>query len=188
MAYSDIEAFCAAYGPSLCPAVLSNEERSITSSRAPRVINLCAYGDNAPRAWLEAQISAANLEFEKRMTPYAISSLAAALLADFGGLRVTEVLLFFAKLRAGHYGKFYGAVDGIDIAAKFQAFSKWLSRRRSEIMVEAERELKKKEDEAHASRSVSREVFERMVSAGFDPSACRLCSTRDCMMCIEKYK
>lgn len=185
--YSNIGSFGEAFGPSLCSKVLESEERAIMSESAPRVIDLAFYGDNAPRAWIEAQISAANIEFGKRMTPYAISSLAASLVADFGGLLVTEVLLFFAKLRAGHYGKFYGAVDGIDLAAKFQTFSRWLMKRRAELSEVARRKEEKAEAERHAAQAITREEFDSMLLNGFDPKSCRACADRDCRACADRF-
>lgn len=186
--YSDITAFGEVFGPSMCGIVLSNEDRAIMSEKSPRIIDLSAYSKSAPLVWMKAQFFSLNIDAgDGRMTPKEIDATSRSLIAEYAGLRVTDFLLFFAKLRAGHYGKFYGSVDGISIATSFQKFVRWLNERRADIIARRDLEAVRLEEELHARRAVSRPDFEKMVSSGFSIESCQKCNSRNCVECKMKY-
>lgn len=48
--------------------------------------------------------------------------LSRLILAEYPQLKVTELLLFFHRLKCGRYGRFYGTVDALFIASALLSF------------------------------------------------------------------
>ncbi|MCC8144550.1 MAG: hypothetical protein LUD02_04625 [Tannerellaceae bacterium] len=49
--------------------------------------------------------------------------LAALILAEYPVLKVSELLLFFHRLKCGRYGRFYGSVDALFISSALLSFT-----------------------------------------------------------------
>lgn len=112
---------------------------------APRLLGLrFAYGDNAPIEWLSYQIIDLNRYSNcKMMTDYQVKSLAQTIYKDYYYLNLTEVMLFFGKVKAAEYGQlFYGAVDPIPLMGALKQFAE----ERAEIV------RKHEDEEAWAAR------------------------------------
>lgn len=96
---------------------------------APELVLLdAAYGKNAAVVWLMAQLHAVG-EFagvREKMDEMQTMELARVIRAEYGYLTVTEMMYFFFNLKAGKYGKFYGAVDPMVIT---EALGKFLDER-----------------------------------------------------------
>lgn len=56
--------------------------------------------------------------------------LSAIILTEYSGLKVTEVLLFFHRVKCGRYGRFYGMVDAMFITSALLTF---MDERRTEL-------------------------------------------------------
>lgn len=83
-----------------------------------------AYGRHVAESWLELQIIDLG-EFagcKEKLTTSQLAELSAMLLDEYGYLKMTEFMLFFQQLKRGHYGKFYGAVDPMQITAAMREF------------------------------------------------------------------
>lgn len=112
---------------------------------APRLSHMrFTYGESAPIEWLSYQIIDLNRFANCRsMTDHQVNELAYIIAKDYYFLKLTEVMLFFHKLKSGEYGKiFYSAVDPMDILTALRKFAE----ERVEIV------RKQEDDEARAER------------------------------------
>ena len=83
-----------------------------------------AYGGGTARSWLFVQISDL-MEFsgcKGKLSVKQIEELANIILTEYGYLKLTEMMDFFRKFKAGSYGKFYGTVDPMVITCALREF------------------------------------------------------------------
>lgn len=108
-------------------------------------------------AWLFAQLGYLNemVGPERAMSEVQIYDLANTLYNEYNLFKFTEYMLFFHRLKAGYYGKFYGSVDPLQIAVAFREFAKGRNEEISRI--EATRKQEKKEEFV-----ITREVYEQL--------------------------
>lgn len=84
-----------------------------------------AYGKNFAAIWLVPQIDNLTLfTGAKNITEQQHEELAKIISTEYGYLKVTELLLFFHRFKAGHYGRFYGSVDPMVITCALRDFIK----------------------------------------------------------------
>lgn len=104
------------------------------------------YGTNAPIMWLAAQLyDLCEYTGARKMDAAQIEAASRTLYAEAYYMTLAEWQLFFARSKAGRYGKFYGVVDAMALGA-------WLQ------------EFKRERDTAH-ERRIRRENVER-INAG----------------------
>ena len=123
-----------------------------------------AYGGKFPEQWLYPQIAdlalftgAANINKEQ------MRSLASVIATEYHYLKVTEILIFFHRFKAGHYGRFYGSVDPMVITCALREFIK----DRNLFIEQYERELqnaKREQEQMKLQPTVTREEYEAMKS------------------------
>ena len=63
--------------------------------------------------------------------------------------KVTHVMQFLTKLKAGTYGKFYGAVDPIQIATAMRAYEEYRRDRNHQYWLKQDAERRRAEEERH---------------------------------------
>lgn len=82
------------------------------------------FGDDARDNWLDIQITelAAFSGCKDKLTDHQIQSLIDIVAEEYHYLKVTEIMYFFRKFKAGEYGKFYGAVDPLTITCALKEF------------------------------------------------------------------
>lgn len=118
---------------------------------APRLSHLgFAYGKSAPIEWLSYQIIDLNRYANcKPMTDYQVKSLAQTIFKEYYYLKLTEVMMFFSKVKSAEYGQlFFGAVDPIPLMGALNKFAE----ERAEI-------VRKQEDkDARVEREREREA------------------------------
>lgn len=84
-----------------------------------------AYGPNAPTMWLIAQLyDLCEYTGAKKMDAQQASMVAEVIAQEYGYLKVSELLLFFFRFKAGNYGRFFGAVDPMVITTALREFMK----------------------------------------------------------------
>lgn len=92
---------------------------------APTLANLrVEYGEKLAESWLEIQLQDLS-EFsgcKDKLSIEQIEQTARVINVEFYYLKVTELMLFFFRFKAGKYGRFYGAVDGLVITTALQDF------------------------------------------------------------------
>ena len=112
----------------------------------PSINDLCiTYGKNFAAIWLVPQIDNLTLfTGAKNITEQQHEELSKIIAAEYGYLKVTELLLFFHRFKAGHYGRFYGSVDPMVITCALHDFIK----ERNIFIDQYEREKKEREAES----------------------------------------
>lgn len=83
-----------------------------------------AFGNSARDTWLDIQLTelAAFSGCKDKMTDHQVQALIDIISEEYSYLKVTELMYFFRKFKAGEYGKFYGAVDPITITCALKEF------------------------------------------------------------------
>ena len=109
-----------------------------------------AYGKSAPIEWLSYQIIDLNRYANcKMMTDYQVKSLAHTIYKEYYFLKLTEVMLFFHKVKSAEYGQlFFGAVDPIPLMVALKKFAE----ERAEVVRKKENEEARAERERNANR------------------------------------
>lgn len=115
----------------------------------PTLAQLKAYGSKTASVWLMAHL--VNLsEFcgcRDKLTGGVVEELADIIAGEWYYLKVTELMLYFYKFKAGYYGKFYGAVDPLVITTSLREFvterNEAISRKDAEQAIERLKEHQK---------------------------------------------
>ena len=147
------DAFCEVYSPSLQKAVAKNEERAIMGT-APMLCTLdAAYGNGSAVVWLIPQLHdlCAAVGVKTKLDDNQLKQLAQMIRNEFGYLKATEVMLFLLRVKAGHYGEFYGSVD---IQRIMRALRGKFAEERAAVIAKyesAERDLKRQQWAADAA-------------------------------------
>lgn len=93
--------------------------------KAPRLSAVCgAYSQKVAEIWLMAQLENMNdfCGVKQKMTILQMRELAQMLIVEVYYLKVSELMLFFHRFKAGRYGEFYGVVDPQRIMSGLNAF------------------------------------------------------------------
>lgn len=106
------------------------------------------YGEAAPRTWVQQQLAALFLASASRDSGLAdgIRQAAALISAEAAGVKLSEMLLFFARYKSGHYDDGYSQFDTRRVCVALQRFMR--ERREEYACIERERQQR----EAEASR------------------------------------
>lgn len=130
----------------------------------PTLGKLKAYGDKFPMTWLVPQLY--NLSeycgCRDKLKGAALEDCAFTIATEFQYLKVSEVMLFLHRFKAGKYGRFYGSVDPLTITNAMHSFVK----ERHYAYLQHESEEREKEREQWAKEAVSREEYLRMKADG----------------------
>lgn len=83
------------------------------------------YGENTPVMWLLPQIyDLCEYAGVKKMDDWQAEQLATIIACGYGHLKVSELLLFFFKFKAGRYGRFFGVADPMIVTAALADFAR----------------------------------------------------------------
>ena len=84
-----------------------------------------AYGKTFASEWLIPQLyDLSSFTGAKNFTEKQQEQLARTISVEYQRLKVTELMLFFHRFKAGHYGRFYGTVDPMVIMGALRDFIK----------------------------------------------------------------
>lgn len=114
-----------------------------------------AYGKGFSIEWLIPHIS--NLALytgAKNLNDRQQLELARIISVEYRYLKITEILIFFARFKAGRYGRFYGTVDPMVITCALRDFIK----ERNNMIDYYEQQ--KREESAHSEDAMSREEYD----------------------------
>ena len=84
--------------------------------------------------------------------------LASNISQTYGYLKITELMVFFFQLAGGKYGKFYGAVDPMQIMADLNEFLKYRSVMLDKI--ESERRSEERNKMLSNPKCITRKQYE----------------------------
>jgi len=141
--------FCKQYNPSWQLSVSSSESECI-EGEYPTLKQLeLYYNDSAPIMWLVPHLFDLS-EYcgcKEKLSEHQLEECATIIAQDYFYLKVSELALFFRRMKAGKYGQFYGSVDPQKIAIYLRSF----------IRERAEYIQRKESDEASSARKAMSE-------------------------------
>lgn len=163
--YKDGENFLKLFNPSKQSEYAANELKCFSTEKAPCLTRLAkSFGANIAEVWLEIQLKDLS-EFsgcKEKLSNAQFEAIAKTIITNYGYLKVTELMVFFQKFKAGEYGYFYGSVDGLKITT---ALNQFLDYRRSMIS-KAEQAKERIERAAMLERmeekAISRQEYQKL--------------------------
>ena len=172
--YGPAAHFLTTFSPSLQTACIAHPERTFGGTAPALSVVSAAYGRNVAKMWLSIQLN--NLsEFtgvKDKLTEVQIDELSDLILAQYWYLNVAEVMYYLQQVKAGRYGRFYGAVDAMAITT---GLLKFLDERRKEIdrLETRRREAAARADRRdHEENGMSRAEWEEVAwlyNMGYEP-------------------
>lgn len=156
--YGDAEKFLNTFNPDMQVMAARYAERAYFGT-APSLEVVClGYGEQTVVVWCCIQLENINLfaGVKEKMPVSRQCELSRLLLAEYPYLKVTELQLFFHRLKCGRYGRFYGMVDALFITS---ALVQFMDERRTETSrYKAARKEEEKPVE-HASQGISYQEY-----------------------------
>lgn len=135
--------------------------RSSITGAYPTLAQLgSGYGNNAAIAWLVPQLFDLS-EYcgcREKMNARMLEECAHIISTEFYYLKVSEVMLFFQRFKASHYGRFYGSVEPMVITESLRQFV----RERNVAIARYEQEEEEARREEARKNAISREKWEQM--------------------------
>lgn len=128
------------------------------TEKAPALSVLAlAYGSEAPSAWLVPQLIDLDISLNRsaRLDELQYSMVADAIYLRFYYLKVSELILFFARAKTGWYGKFY---NGIETDSLCDMIARFVNDRNN-IIEKVEQERKRKERESWSVGAITYEEY-----------------------------
>lgn len=129
------------------------------------------YGNRLSVNWLIAMLTdfqnVVGIKEDNKLDIDALAEISEMLYNKYKHLKLAEFMLFFQRMKFGDYGKVYGCIDLAYIARALRQFCE----DRALIIDRELQRRREKEYRESLERSVSREEYERMVAAGWKPSA-----------------
>jgi hypothetical protein len=154
--YGKRNEFLVTYNPSLQQRICTNEMACYFGD-FPTLATIRGYGDNTPVAWLIPQLY--NLsEFcgcKDKLQGESLEECAGIISSNYYYLKVSEIMLFLYRFKAGRYGHFYGSVDPLVIMTTLKTFMQ----ERSEAYFRKEQEDRAKRDEESKKNAISYEEY-----------------------------
>lgn len=152
-AYSNAENFLRVFNPDN-QAAYTRDIKRVYLGHAPSLnIVAKAFSRAAAEAWLAIQLRDLS-EFtgaKGQLTADKLDALAKVIIAEYGFLKVTELMHFFLRFKAGYYGRFYGSVDALVITEALNTFCG--ERRETIAQLREHEEAAKRNDEWQESRA-----------------------------------
>ena len=128
-----------------------NERRAVVGNAPTLTIIDKAYGDGSAMIWLCQQLADFN-EFcgkKEKMDDWQIEQLARGIIANFGYLKASEIMLFLYQYKMGWWGPLYGVIDPQEFMVVLkEKFNPW----RARIVEQVENEKARAERESYYNR------------------------------------
>lgn len=122
--YGNAEQFLTVFSPALQITAARNPERAYCGTAPALAVVAGGYGEPVVVVWICIQLENVNLfaGVKEKMPVERQKELARLIATEYPFLKVTELLLFFHRLKCGHYGRFYGSVDALFITTSLLQF------------------------------------------------------------------
>lgn len=153
-AYGDGLNFLRIFNPDAQYGFCKNLRRCFTGTAPSLHVLAQAFGNSTAESWLEIQINDLS-EFSGCKDKLSIrqqEQIARTVIATYGHLKVTELMYFFLLFKGGHFGKFYGAVDGLVITEALNAFSR-IRLERLQTYEREEQDRRREEETRHRAQT-----------------------------------
>lgn len=158
--YGSRDDFLKTYNPSYQMQKCSNAEDCMFGDYPTLSELRTAYGDNVPKMWLLPQLydlsEYCGVKDKLEGTP--LEETAFVIATEYYYMKVTELMLFFHRFKAGRYGRFYGNVDPLVITTSLREFN----RERTAAIERKESDLMRKKREESMKGAVTYEEYCRM--------------------------
>ena len=144
--YGDRERFMLTFTCSREKEYCRHAERCVLGNAPTLSLMNAAYGRNTSAAWIVPLLTDVS-EFcgcKDKLSDGQLEELAYIITAEYGYLKVTEVMLFCWWFKGGRYGRFYGSVDPFVITTALRDFIK--DRNTLIARTESEREAAKQRE------------------------------------------
>lgn len=122
--YHDEDNFLALFNPSKQVAYTRDLDRAFRGDAPSLSLLAKSFGAGARDNWLDIQFTelAVFSGCKDKLSSHQIDALIDIVAEEYYYLKVTELMYFFRKFKAGEYGKFYGAVDPLTITCALKEF------------------------------------------------------------------
>ena len=155
-AYGDRGEFLSTFNPSTQLIAAKNTDRAFFGNAPTLGLLKKTYGDNMPVMFLLPQIyDLCEFTSAKKMSDGQATYLSEIIANEYGYLKASELLLFFYRLKAGHYGKFYGSVDPMAVMVALSEFLK----EREQAYARHESEERQREREEWSKNTITLEEY-----------------------------
>ena len=122
--YGTLERFLQTFNPGVQAVICGNSEQCLYGNFPTLAGVKAAFGSNAPAMWLVPQLY--NLSeycgCREKLQGAPLEECAGVIAAEFYWLKISELMLFFHRFKAGRYGRFYGSVDPLVITTSLREF------------------------------------------------------------------
>ena len=147
------------FAPNLCAKFATEALERCFSAKTYTLTQLRINCAGLQNSWLSAQITYLNsISGATQMTEMQMMMLASNISQTYGYLKITELMVFFFQLAGGKYGKFYGAVDPMQIMVDLNEFMKYRSIMLDKI--ESERRNEERNKMLNNPKCITREQYE----------------------------
>ena len=147
------------FAPNLCAKFATEALERCFSAKTYTLTQLRLNCSGLQNSWLSAQITYLNsISGATQMTEMQMTMLASNISQTYGYLKITELMVFFFQLAGGKYGKFYGAVDPMQIMVDLNEFMKYRSIMLDKI--ESERRSEERNKMLSNPKCITREQYE----------------------------
>ena len=147
------------FAPNLCAKFATEALERCFSAKTYTLTQLRLNCAGLQNSWLSAQITYINsISGATQMTEMQIMMLASNISQTYGYLKITELMVFFFQLAGGKYGKFYGAVDPMQIMVDLNEFMKYRSVMLDKI--ESDRRREERNKMLNNPKCITREQYE----------------------------
>lgn len=122
--YHSEDNFLTLFNPSKQVAYTRNLAKAFRGNAPNLDLIAKAFGRGARDTWLDIQLTelATFSGCKDKLTDHQVQGLIDIIAEEYSYLKVTELMYFFRKFKAGEYGKFYGAVDPMTITCALKDF------------------------------------------------------------------
>ena len=147
------------FAPNLCAKFANEALERCFSAKTYTLTQLRLNCAGLQNSWLSAQITYLNsISGATQMTEMQMMMLVSNVSQTYGYLKITELMVFFFQLAGGKYGKFYGAVDPMQIMVDLNEFMKYRSVMLDKI--ESERRSEERNKMLSNPKCITREQYE----------------------------
>lgn len=156
----------ATYAPGMQAEYMARHHDRCFSGAAPTLRRYAdVHGKDSVKMWLSTQIKdLCEFAGAKKPLPDAMEDIAATIIAQYPGLKLTELMVFMQLFKAGHYGHFYGTFDPLVLTASLREFCEGYRQR------EHARIAREEERQARERYNASAITLDEAVEAGLCPN------------------
>lgn len=122
--YGDAESFKRQFDPIRQARLCRDVDRIFTGTAPPLGRISMAYGVNVTESLVMFYVRdlCEYTGVKEKMTPLQMHEVSAVIVSEYSYLTIAEIMYFFYLFKAGRFGVFYGAVDGLVITTAMREY------------------------------------------------------------------